>query len=142
MEVCTLAESHQPRPSQEARRVAGDAAELPLCTLDNRRMTEQSELMSDDLTEADLDAILVRAEKSLAGPWEAFVEGRDHLSGDDFIRVGGLDDKTPDMYVTLSYWNDEPPKPATPAVLDFIAAARQDVPRLVAEVRRLRALNS
>jgi hypothetical protein len=43
------------------------------------------------------------------------------------------------MYVTLSYSNDAPPKPATAAVLDFIAAARHDVPRLIAEIRRLRS---
>jgi hypothetical protein len=43
------------------------------------------------------------------------------------------------MYVTLSYWDNDPEKPAGSDVLDFVAAARQDVPRLVAEVRRLRA---
>ncbi len=102
-------------------------------------MTEQSGPMSDDLTEAELEAILARAENSLDGPWQSFVEGRDHFGGDNFIRTGGLDDESPDMYVTLSYWNTEPPKAATPAILDFIAAARQDVPRLVAEVRRLRS---
>jgi len=74
----------------------------------------------------------------LAGPWEASIEGRDHWSGDNFIRTGGQDDEAPDMYITLSYWNSEPPTPAGPAVLDFIAAARQDLPRLIAEVRRLR----
>lgn len=95
--------------------------------------------MSDDLTDAELDAILARAESSLPAPWEAFVEGRDHVGGDAFIRSGGLDDQAPDIYVTLSYWNSAAPTPAPPEVLDFIAAARQDVPRLVAEVRRLQA---
>ena len=94
--------------------------------------------MPDAMTDEELDRIAARADASLPGPWEAFVEGRDHTSGDHFIRTGGLDDASPDMYVTLSSWNDEPPKPATPEVLDFIAAARQDIPRLVAEVRRLR----
>jgi hypothetical protein len=95
--------------------------------------------VSDELSNHELDQIMARAEASLPGPWEAFIQARDHQAGDDFIRTGGLDDAAPDMYVTLSYWNDEPAKPATAAVLDFIAAARQDVPRLVAEVRRLRA---
>ena len=27
------------------------------------------------------------------GPWESFVEGRDRWSGDNFIRIGGLDDQ-------------------------------------------------
>jgi hypothetical protein len=95
--------------------------------------------MSDDLTEAELDGILLREENSLAAPWHAFIEGRDRLGGDDFIRTGGLYDETPDVYVTLSYWNSEPPTPAPANVLDFIAFARHDVPRLVAGVRRLRA---
>jgi hypothetical protein len=94
--------------------------------------------MTDELSDDELDRMEARTEASLPGPWEAFVEGRDHLGGDDFIRTGGLDDDAPDMYVTLDHWNSEPARPAGPAVLDFIAAARQDVPRLIAEVRRLR----
>ncbi len=72
------------------------------------------------------------------GPWECFVEGRDHWGGDNFIRTGGFDDASPDMYVTLTYWGRVTPQPAGAADLDFIASARQDVPRLVAEIRRLR----
>jgi len=96
--------------------------------------------MPDELTDAELDAIEARAEASLPGPWEASVEGRDHTSGDDVILTGDGRDPaaSPDIYVTLSYWSDEPPRRTPPAVLDFIAAARQDVPRLVAEIRRLR----
>ena len=44
------------------------------------------------------------------------------------------------MYVILSYGKHPTSEQAPPAVLDFIASARQDVPRLVAEVRRLRGL--
>ncbi len=40
------------------------------------------------------------------------------------------------MYVTLYYGVQ--PRPASPADLDFIAASRQDVPRLVGEIERLR----
>ena len=94
--------------------------------------------MDEELTDEELDRIEARANASLPAPWEAFVEGRNHWSGDDFIRTGGLDDAGPDMYVMLSYWDDAPAKPADATVLDFIASARQDVPRLVAEVRRLR----
>lgn len=60
------------------------------------------------------------------------VEGRHHTSGDNFIRVGGLDDAEPDMYVLRDS------VPASVADQDFIAHARQDIPRLLAEVRRLR----
>lgn len=93
--------------------------------------------VTDELTDADLDRMEARADASVPGPWKAFVEGRDHSSGDDFIRTGGPNHAGPDMYVTL-YWNNEGPKPADAAVLDFIAAAREDVPRLVDELRRLR----
>ncbi len=89
----------------------------------------------------DLDAIEARARDATPGPWEAFVEGRDHLAGADLIRTGGMDESGPDMYVTLTYWNDDGAVPAAPHDLDFIAAARQDIPRLVAELRRMRELH-
>ena len=95
----------------------------------------------DGLTDAELDQMARRADEATAAPWEAWVEGRDHLAGDSFIRTGGLDDNSPDMYVTLSYWKNGPSSVTAGADdLDFIAGARQDVPRLVVEVRRLRAL--
>ncbi len=84
--------------------------------------------MSDD----ELDEMERRVAAASKRPWESFVEGRDHWSGDNFIRIGGLDDDEPDMYVM----RDETPAATTD--LDFIAHARQDVPRLLAEVRRLR----
>jgi hypothetical protein len=56
------------------------------------------------------------------------------MSGDSFIRVGGLDDDEPDMYVSRDS------APASIADKDFIAHARQDIPRLLAEVGRLRDL--
>lgn len=90
----------------------------------------------DALTDRELADMDARAHAATDGPWHSFVEGRNHDAGDDFIRTGGSDDGSPDMYVTL-YYNAEP-TPASAADLDFIASARQDVPRLVAEVRRLR----
>jgi hypothetical protein len=93
--------------------------------------------MSDDVSDEELDAIERRAQAATRGPWKSFVEGRDHWSGDNFIRTGGLDDDSPDMYVTLYYGAEKVPAP--PADLDLIAHSRQDVLRLVAEVRRLRA---
>ena len=89
-----------------------------------------------DLGDAELAAIRARADAATVGPWQSFVEGRDHLSGDNFIRTGGPDDAAPEMYVTLYYGVD--PRPAPPEDLDFIAASRQDVPRLVGEIERLR----
>ena len=93
---------------------------------------------SDDLSEEELRIIEERAAAATSEPWESFVEGRDHMSGDGFIRTGGLDDSSPDLYLS----HDSPDRtgsvPAPVEDQDFIAHARQDVPRLVAEVRRLR----
>lgn len=85
-------------------------------------------------TDAELDKMDRRVGAASPAPWESSVEGRDHESGSSFILIGGLHDTQSDMYVT----HDGVPAPARD--LDFIAHARQDVPRLIAEVRRLRAL--
>ena len=77
------------------------------------------------MTEDDLSAILARWEKTTPGPWVSFLEARDDYSGEDFIRTGGND-----MYVANG----------TPDDQEFVAHAKQDVPRLVEEVRRLRTL--
>ena len=81
----------------------------------------------DALTEAELQQMQARCEAATKGPWRSLVEGRDHLSGSDFIRTAGED-------IELSG--------ATTADQDFIAHARQDVPRLIAEIRRLRRSSS
>jgi len=64
------------------------------------------------------------------------IEARDHTSGDSFIMVGAADDRGEDMYVTRDSG------PASPADLDFIAAARNYVPRLLKEIEALRGLES
>src|SRR5947207_15912769 len=87
------------------------------------------------LTDAELNAMEARAAAATPGPWQSFVEGRDFSGGDDVICTGGRD-----LYVRHSPWRDQPVGPADAADLDFIAAARQDIPRLVREVRRLRRL--
>ena len=66
-------------------------------------------------------------------PWEAFIEEREPIGGSSFIRMGGFDDAIPDMY---DYHED---KAAPAADLDFIAAAREYMPLLVTEIRRLRS---
>jgi hypothetical protein len=89
-------------------------------------------MIYDPLTDEELGEMERRVAAASNGPWESFVEGRDHWGGDDFIRVGGLDDEEADMYVMRGT------APAGVADLDFVAHARQDVPRLLAEIRRLR----
>ena len=82
------------------------------------------------LTDAELDAILERCRAASPGPWTSVVEGRDQLSGSSFIQVGSGATRRDDIELSG----------ATVADQDFIASARTDVERLVAEVRRLRGL--
>jgi hypothetical protein len=98
--------------------------------------------MSDErhpVTEAELDQIEQRCLAASKPPWQSFIEGRNHWSGDDFIRVGGANDREPDMYVSRDGATGGV-TPASDADLDFIAHARQDLPRLLADVRPLSRL--
>ena len=91
------------------------------------------------LDDTELDAIEARCDSATPAPWRAWVEGRDGMSGDTFIGQGTDERGSPqrlDLY--LSRYPGDPPVSA--ADHDFIAHARDDVPRLVAEVRRLRTL--
>ena len=58
------------------------------------------------------------------------IEGRDHTSGSSFIMTGPPQSRGEDIELSGATNDDQ----------DFIAHARQDVPRLLDEVRRLRAL--
>jgi hypothetical protein len=80
--------------------------------------------------EDELTEILARVEAATPGPWKSYVEGRDRTSGSSFIVTGRPESRG--KHIELAG--------ATPADQDFVAAARQDVPSLVAEVRRLRHL--
>ncbi len=71
------------------------------------------------------------------GPWRSMVEGRDHRAGESFIMAGPDEDRGPDLYVT---WDPLPSEHGRGADQDFIAHARQDVPALATEIRRLRDL--
>jgi len=78
------------------------------------------------LSDLGLDAIQRRCDATTPGPWSSFVEGRDHTSGDSFIQTGGED-----FYLTGGTIADQ----------DFIAAARQDIPKLIEEIRLLRKMS-
>lgn len=81
--------------------------------------------MDSILTEDELIEIANRCEAATTGPWRSYIEGREEMSGSDFIMTGGED-----IYLTG----------ATHADQDFIAAARTDILRLLAEIHRLKAL--
>jgi len=84
--------------------------------------------VSDD----ELDELRRLCTSATPAPWRAMVEGRDHSSGDSFIMVGGDGDRDEDMYVSRDSG------PATASDLDFIAAARNYLPRLIEEITKLR----
>ncbi|MGX9116185.1 hypothetical protein ACWTU6_05715 [Mesorhizobium sp. BHbsci] len=86
--------------------------------------------MNTSLSELELQEMEARVAAAQAGPWKSWVEGRDFLGGSNFIQTGQGADRGEDIEMTGA--TDQ----------DFMAAARQDVPRLIAEVRRLRALLS
>ena len=75
------------------------------------------------VTDEYLQGVENRARAATPGPWISFVEGRDHTSGSSFVRTQAED-------IEFSG--------ATAADQDFIANARQDIPLLIAEIRRLR----
>lgn len=90
-------------------------------------------MTDDEITEDELAAMKARIDATTPGPWTSMIEGRDCWNGDSFI-----DTATQDIYLSAEdyvgggghYCADQ----------DFIAHARQDMPRLIAEVERLRAL--
>jgi hypothetical protein len=87
----------------------------------DKDQANQVPFLGDD----DLEEIKKRCQEATPGPWKSYVEGRDEIVGSDFIMTEGED-----IYLTG----------ATVADQDFIAHARQDIPKLLAEVERLRKL--
>lgn len=85
-------------------------------------------MCDEPITESELDQIAARCEATSPGPWKSYIEGRDHESGDNFIMIGEGDTRGDDLYIYQGTHADQ----------DFIANARQDIPRLIAEIRRLR----
>jgi hypothetical protein len=84
------------------------------------------------MTDEELGEITARCEAATPGPWRSYLEGRDHASGSDFIMTGEGTSRGEDIELSG----------ATRADQEFVAHARQDIPRLLAEVARLRELLS
>jgi hypothetical protein len=83
------------------------------------------------MTDEELLEVEARCRAASPGPWKSMIEGRDHTSGSSFIMTGTGPTRGADIELTGASDEDQ----------DFIAHARQDVPRLVEEVRRLRSLS-
>lgn len=79
----------------------------------------------DIIDERRINEITARINAASPGPWKAMLEGRDHMSGSSCITMptGGIDIDG-----------------ASDADIEFIANAREDVPYLVSEIKRLAAL--
>jgi hypothetical protein len=84
------------------------------------------------VSDAELDELRRLSERVARPPWRAIVEGRDQTAGDSFIMIGPEEDRDEDMYVSSDSG------PASSAELDFIAAARNYLPRLLDEIVGLR----
>ena len=82
--------------------------------------------MKKELLDAQrISEIEARLNAAAPGPWRAMIEGRDHSSGSSCIvtATNGID---------LDGASD--------ADIDFMANARQDLPYLISELRRLASL--
>lgn len=84
--------------------------------------------MTNPLTESDLSEIEARCEAATPGKWFVY-----HADAGPTVQV-------PKGWVALLDWKCCGGTLDQRANATFIAAAREDVPRLVAEVRRLRGL--
>jgi len=83
------------------------------------------------LSEHELDRMERMVEAATSGPWYSYVAGRDPEVESSFIELGACNELGTFQCIEL--------KGGTVADQDFIASARQDLPRLLMEVRMLRA---
>lgn len=112
-------------------------------TLD--RSSREDVVMSDGIEDKELGEIEQRAARAFAvapTPWVGQLETRSAIGGQSFIQVGDDPDLDLELYVRLYNGLDEitSPNVGLDAVIDFIADASDAVPRLIAEIRRLRSL--
>jgi hypothetical protein len=78
-----------------------------------------------ELTDEEIEKIMARCNKAKPGPWKSYLEARDKMSGSDFIMTG-----EDDIYLIGATEDDQ----------EFIAHCKQDVIKLVNEVRKLKIL--
>jgi hypothetical protein len=101
----------------------------------------KNETIGETFSWTKIDAALIamkrRYEATSVAPWVSFIEGRDCESGSSFIMTGipkgeniWGENRGEDIYISGGTIADQ----------DFIAHARQDIPMLIAEIERLRAL--
>jgi hypothetical protein len=79
------------------------------------------------LSAEDVQAITARCDQASSGPWRAFLESDGGIGGSNVIWIGEGDH--PDLYL----WLDSRIAPGED--FEFVAQARQDIPRLLDEIR-------
>ena len=81
-----------------------------------------------EISDYELNQIKQRCDKATSGPWVSYIEGRDHTSGSNFIMTGNKNNRGEDIELIGGTIYDQ----------DFIAHARQDIPNLINEIKRLK----
>ncbi|RST04397.1 hypothetical protein EF910_17890 [Streptomyces sp. WAC07149] len=94
------------------------------------------------LSEEELSAIERRVAAATPGPWVGWMESQHGIGGTSFIQLRADAEEDVEIYLTRAAGGHEVVgmDAQTDADIEFIAGARQDVPRLVSEIRRLRAV--
>jgi hypothetical protein len=80
------------------------------------------------LSAEDVQRIAARCDQASNGPWQAFLESDGGMGGSSMIWIGE-GDYNPDLYL----WLDS--RIAPDEDFEFVAQARQDIPRLLDEIR-------
>ncbi len=84
------------------------------------------------ITEEELEEIEKRCIHCQPAPWKAYIENRDHESGSNFIMTGHGENRGEDIELIGATIGD----------YDFIANSRQDIPRLINEIREIKKHNT
>lgn len=100
--------------------------------------------MIDAIGDAELDEIEQRAGRALdvaPAPWRPLLETRHGIGGCSFIQVGNDPVRDQEIYLDVHDGSQRlmSPDARLDAIIDFVAHAAGDVPRLIAEIRRLRS---
>lgn len=89
--------------------------------------------MTGSVNDGEIQRLRQLSANGSPGPWVAQIEGRNHVSGDTFIQVGGDTRRGTDLYL----FHDR--TPASAADYELVAAARTSLEHQLDEIDRLRA---
>lgn len=81
------------------------------------------------MTQSELENILEICNKATVAPWTSYIEGRDFDSGSSFIMTGENENRDYDIEFVNIKSEDQ----------DFIAMARNVIPKLIDEIVTLKS---